>query len=241
MDFRKLIRDAEKVKDVLREFPDGRLVCKKQVKIYIPTRFEECNLAFIGAETNIIGIYAIVVDDLYYGVSLVNAMMRIEPTSIMKVEIDGVWHYEFLFDAGSTVISDVKLVKNDTLVYYIYNEIVSKGHVPLYVNYMDLGKLFDTAKYHAGADVGNNREVSELLISLIARDSKNRHTYYRQSVSEISDLINNPPAYISLKSVIYAATNTVNKLAGSYFSDAVVSALVSPSSETARIETILRR
>lgn len=241
MDFKKLVRDASKVHSCLAELPDGRLVTKKPLRIYIPARFEEASLAFIGVETNIIGIFAIVTEDNYYGVSMVNAMIRIEPTSIMKIEIEGEWYYEFSFEAGSTVISDMNLVKTDVLVYKIYNEIVAKGHVPWYLSYMDLGKIFDSARKHAGANIGGQREVTELLISLISRDPDDRHRYYRQAVKTSADLHKKKPAYISLRSVIYAATNTVNKLAGSYFTDAVTSALVSPAERVERIENILRK
>ena len=110
MDINKLIRNSDKVKEALCELPDGRLVCRRPVKIYIPVRFEERGLASIGIETNIIGIYAISVDDKYYGISLVNAFIKIEPTSTMKIDIDGVGYYEFSFEAGSTVMSSVNLV-----------------------------------------------------------------------------------------------------------------------------------
>lgn len=241
MEPKKLKRDASKVHACLKELPDGRVVTTKECKIYIPARFAERGLAFIGIETTIVGIYAIVVDDTYYGISMVNAMMRIEPTSTVKVSIDEEEFYEFSFDPGSTVISSTQLVRNDQLVYKIYDEIIAKGHVPWYLGYSELGKLFDTAKYHAGANIGTNHEVTELIVSMIARDVKDRHRYYRTAIKSYEDLVKNPPAFIPLRSVTYAATNTTNKLAGSYFSDGLVSSLVSPADRVERIEDLLRR
>ena len=177
-----LVRAPGKIHECLAELSDGRLVAKKQLKIIIPARFAECRLASINVEVNIVGIFAIILDDKYYGVSLVNAMMRIEPTSTMKIDIDDVGHYEFTFEPGSVVMSSVNLVKTDTLVYRIFDEIIAKGHVPWYVSYTDLGKLFDTAVYHAGANIGKNHEVTELLVSLISRDKKDRYKYYRQTI-----------------------------------------------------------
>ena len=43
-----------------------------------------------------------------------------------------------------------------------------------------------------------------------------------------------------MRSVIYAATNTLNKIAGSYMETGVVSALVSPSDREERIEILLK-
>lgn len=241
MDIKKLVRNPSKIHDALVELPEGKLVCKKRLRIYIPVRFEERNLASVSTDIYIVGIYAIVLDDLYYGISLVNAMMRIEPTSTMKIDIDGVGYYEFTFEPGSTITPSVNLVKNDQLVYRIYDEIISKAKVPWYISYSDLGKLFDSAQYHAGANIGNQHEVTELLISLISRDNNNRHRYYRQSIENLNDVVTKPPAYISLRNVAYSATNTTNKLAGSYFNNGVVSALIEKSTRSEKLEKILRR
>ena len=45
---------------------------------------------------------------------------------------------------------------------------------------------------------------------------------------------------IPLRSVAYAASNTTNKLAGSYFSVGLTSALVNPTERVEKIEAILR-
>ena len=240
MDPKKLIHDAERVKSHLKELPDDRLVAVKPVKIYIPTRFAERNLAQIGIETHICGIAGIVIGDTHYATLLANAMLRIEPTSTLKVMIEDEEYYEFSFDAGATVLSSTQLVKTDTLVFRIYDEIIAKGRAPWYLGYDELGKLFDTAKSLAGANIGQNHEVTELLISMIARDPEDRTKYYRQTVKSREELRKRPPAIIPLRSVQYSATNTVNKLAGSYWNDALVSALVSPGDRVERIEKLLR-
>jgi hypothetical protein len=240
MDVSKLIRDPKRVQAYLEELPNGSLVCKKPVKIYIPVRFAERGLAQIGIETYIVGVYAIVVEDVYYGVSMVNAMLPIEPTATLKMQIDGDEYYEFSFDAGSVVVTSTDLVKTDVLVYKIYDEIISKGRVPWYLGYLELGKIFDTALYHAGANIGANQEVTELIISMISRSEKDRNQYYRTTIEDLSQLMVVKPAFIPLRSVQYAATNTTNKLAGSYFGDALVSALVNPADRVERIESLLR-
>jgi hypothetical protein len=241
MDPKKLVHNPEKVHAYLKELDDNRLVTTKGCKIYIPTRFAERNLASIGIETHIVGIAAVVVEDSYYGVLLVNAMTRIEPTSTLKVMVGDDEYFEFTFEAGSTVIASTQLVKTDTLTFRIYDEIIAKGRAPWYMGYTELGHLFDTAKYHAGANIGTNHEVTELIVSMIARDPEDRTKYYRQTVKSKDDLKKRPPAIIPLRSVQYSATNTVNKLAGSYWNDALVSALVSPAGRTERIEELLRR
>lgn len=240
MNVKNLVRDADKVKAALAEVEGGKLVALKPVKIYIPTRFAERGLATIGIETQICGVYAMTVEDSFYAVSMINAMVPIEPSSMMKILINDDEYFEFEFDKGATVIPLLDLLKTDSLVYKIYNEIIAGGHTPWYLDYKDMALIFDTAKEHAGANIGQNHEVTELLVSMVARNAKNRNEYYRHAIKDIGDLITNPPVFIPLRSVEFAASNTLNKLAGSYFSRGVVSALVNPTDRMERLDAILQ-
>lgn len=240
MNPKELIRDASKVLECLQELPDESLVALKEVKIYVPVRFAERGLAEVGVETYICGVYAIVVGDKYFGVSTINAMIRITPTSTMKIKVKGDDYFEFTFAEGSVVIPSLNLVKNDIIVYRIYDEIISKGRVPWYMDYETMGHIFDSAGYHAGANIGENSEVTELIISIIARNPDKKSDYYRTVVTNPELALKATVAWIPLRSVTYAATNTTNKLAGSYWSVGVVSALTAPAERTERIEMLLR-
>lgn len=241
MDYRKYVRDAAKVLGNMRELENGSWVTVKGCKIVIPARFAERGLAYVGIETSIVGHFAIILDDQFYGVSNANAMMRITPSSTGKVTYDEDEYYEFTFDPGATVCPSLNLVKVDTLVYSIYDEIISKGRVPWYLNYADLGQLFNTAREHAGANIGQQQEVTELIVSLIARNPQDRTQYYRQTIKTPEDLASKEIAYIPLNSVMFAATTTLGKLSGSHARDGLISALSSPTERLERIEELLRR
>ncbi len=240
MDVKKLIRDPGRIHAALKKLPDGRVVALSDLKIHMPERFNGRNLAEVGVRTYGCGIFAYIVEDKYYAISLVNAMMELSPTSTSKVEIDGDLYYEFFFERGSTVIVSSALIQQDTLTFRIYDELMSKGRVPWYINYLDMAKIYDTAKYHAGANIGQEQEVTELIVSLISREQGNLKNYYRQSVKDMRDLVLRPPAFVPLKSVQHGATNTTNKLAGARFADGIVSALNNPAERTERVERILR-
>lgn len=240
MDPSKLLRGADKVHACLKELPNDKLMALKEVQIMIPVRFAERGLASVGLDTQIVGHCVYIVENKYYAISLTNARLKIKPTATEKVDIRGDQYYLFTFEAGSTVVEDLQLVKVDTLVYRVYDEMLSKGNIPWYINYLDLMQIFDSAPKHAGANVGRNREVIELLVSLIARDPKDRTRYYRTAINDITDVTAKPPIFTPVKSVRDAATNTTNKLIGSYFTDATVAALVSPAQRTERIEALLR-
>jgi hypothetical protein len=239
MEISNLIRDPSKIHAVLHEQNNGSVLCSKECKIYIPARYKDRNMAYIGSENHILGIYAITVEDKYYGVSLINAMIPIDPTITNKIKINEVEYYEFVFKAGSKVMKSTNLVKTNTIVYLIFDEFFSGGRIPWFIGYEELGKIFDSAKYHSGANVGTNAEIVQLIASLTARDAKDKTKYYRSIITKYSELVSNPPAYVPLESVEYSSTNTTNKLGGSYMSKGIISALNDPADRVEKIEKIL--
>jgi hypothetical protein len=237
----KLIHDEKRVHACLHETPEGSLIALKPMYVQIPVRFSERMLAYVGKTATIIGICAFVTADGFYGVSLINAMFNLKPSKTEIISIDGVGYYNFHFDAGDTVLEFTDLVKNDKLVFRIYDELMSKGNVPWYIDYLGMGSLFDTANKHAGAPIGEEQEVTQLLASMLSRDNTNRKIYYRQTLKSMDDLKVKRPAFISLRSIQFSATNTVDKLAGSYFTVGLTSALVSPTTRVENIDNILRQ
>ncbi len=240
MDVRKLIRNPETVKGQLKKQADNTVITNRGCKIYIPARFAERNLADLGVDNYIVGMFAMTVDDTYYSFCNINALIQITPDSVNKINIEGEDYLEFVFMKGSTVIKNTFLVMNDILVFRIYDEFMSKGNIPWYMNYEDAGKMFETAGKHGGTSVGSSPEVVEMLIATIFRDAKDRNISLRTIINTREDLITKKFVTIPLRSVAYAASNTTNKLAGSYFSVGLTSALVNPTERTEKIEAILR-
>lgn len=237
------VRDAKKVLSALVTRPDKSVVTKVDAKIVFPVRFEERLLAQLGVENLVIGLFPIIIeegDTSYYSLLNVNAMVSLNPTDTKKTSFNGTDYYCMEFAAGSVIINTLELVQSSAVLFRLYDELFSKGKIPWYINYEDLGSIFDTAKKHAGASVGDDPEVIQLLAAIVSRDPKDRTKYYRSIVESRDTLRKVPPAYIPLRSVQYAATNTVNKIAGSYFSDGVTSALLAPSDRVESIEQILR-
>lgn len=241
MDYRRWVRDAAKVHACLHEAKDGSILTSKKCAIYIPERYAEKQLASIGAEVYILGIFALVVEDRYYAVSSALAKIRLKNPTIATVKFDGDNYLEFTFEPGSVVIADKELVKDDILTYYVFEEFITKGRVPWFMNYQqDLAGLFDTAELHAGVKLGNNHVVLEIIVAAITRNAKDPTVYYRHLIQKESDLKTIEPVTIPLRSVSYGATNTTSKLVGSYFGEGLTSALVNPSEKVETIETILR-
>ena len=238
MSMETLVRDAGKVLATLTTRNDASVVTSKGCQVYFPTRFADRFLAEVGLSNSCVGLFVIVVDN-YYALVIVNAMVALNPSSTKTITFKDTEYFEMSFNAGAVVIESLELVQNNDILYRLYDELFSKGKIPWYVGYEDLANLYDTAKEFAGANVGENPEVIQLLTSLVSRNVNNRLQYYRSVVNTRKDLIDNPPAFVPLKSVMYSATNTVNKLVGSYFSEGVVSSLLYPTTRVEPLERIL--
>lgn len=238
MNVSDLVRDSAKVHAALIQSKTGALVATKALKIYVPSRFLERELLTITNEIRTVAIFAIVVDDKYYGVSTVNASIQLTPSWTNVTEVDGEECYEFGFDKGATVTPNINLVKDDALVYKIYDEVIAKGNIPWFVGYLDLGKLFMTAKSHGGIHLAANNIPLEMMAASISRQSSDRTKYYRHALGEGAKDIK--PVFIPFRSVMYGATNTTAKLMGAYFDEGLTSALVNPSTKKEGIEQLLR-
>lgn len=237
MDIATLKRDADFIKKNLKQVGDT-LITTVDCKIYIPMNFAERKLAIISNEIRIVGIYAITMGDVY-GVSSACAMLQITPSSTSIVKIADDEYYEFSFDKGAVITPNCNLVKEDTLVYNIYDNIIAKGHVPWYLSYVDIGKIFATSDYHGGMSLGPTNTTIEILAASIARDSKDRTLYYRHTIDSLEGV--DTSVKIPFRNVIYGATNTTARLTGAYFDDGLTSTLVNPSESVEGIETLLRR
>lgn len=236
----KYKRDAAASLTYLVENASGQVLTKKNCKIQIPVRFTEVGLGEVGIDTFAYGFFPIIFDSDEYAVLNVCAMVELNPYKLTIVTVDEVDYYEFYFDAGQVVFKTTDLVKKETLMYNVFDEFIFKGKLPWYAEYDDVGKLFDTALYHAGSKVAQNLEVIEFVASMISRSKADRTKYIRTVASTYSDVRLDRVDFVPLKSVFYSVSSTLNKIAGSYFTDGVTSALVQQSANVEKIERIIR-
>jgi hypothetical protein len=237
----KLIRNAQKVHSVLRDLPGQPVTTSANLTIHVPVRFTEIGLASVGSSVFIYGLFAMILDSGEYALCNVNALVEIKPSLIERVVIGGNDYLQFKFFPGDTVIVTKELVCRSSLIYTAINEFVFKGKVPYYVDYDDVGKLFDTAKKHAKTSATILPSAMEFLAAFIARSKQDRTKFIRETAESFNDFHREKLEWVPLQSVYWSAPNTVNKLAGAYGgSDGIVSAIVNPTHRAERIEKILR-
>ena len=235
-----MVRDAAYVKSFIKELPTGQLFTTQPCRIQIPTRYKDREIAHIGLENYIYGIFALIAENNRYAVSSVTALMKINPAKTIQVLVNEVPYYEFHFEANSIIVETTDLVKKDILIYNVLDEFFFRGKIPWFLGYEDVAKIFDTADAFAGSRVAENQETIEFITSIIAKDPNDRLKYYRTAVETYNDLLTKPPKFVPMLSVFYSVTNTLNKLAGRDYNDGVVSALVTPTEEVQRIEQLVR-
>ena len=233
-------RNAPAVLDQLKVSPAGQVITRAYCKIQVPARYMDIGLGQIGTETFVLGCFALMLEDGQYTVCNIASIVELNPFKTLTTMIDEVLYYEFYFEPGQVVIPTIDVLKRSDIMYNIFDEFMFKGKVPWYLNYEDIGKLFDTAKSHGGSNVGESLETIELIASMITRHVKDRTRPIRQVIQDYKELTPNNISYVGLNSIFYSVNSTLNKLAGAYFTDGITSALVTPTDNMSTIESILR-
>lgn len=232
-------RNADAVKATLKETPNGSLVTTTGCKIYIQESFRAKQLITLGKRVMIVGFMAIVVND-QYTVSTTPSMMEITPAKTRTVEIGGMSYYEFTFEPKSTVVKSLDLVKDNQLLYYLFEEILARGRVPFFYDYETLGTFFNGMFKYTGSSLVDTVSIAEMIIAQLARSEKNRKVPLRNLIKTEEDIHRIPFVWIPLRNVVDGSSDTVAKIAGSYAGDGLDSAIVNPTDRIQPIERILR-
>lgn len=234
-------RNAEKVLKALSEDsdPSKPVIAQANLVIQIPARFREIGLAQVGTPSYVFGLFAIILESGEYALFSANAFVELGPCTIDKVVINDQEHYNFHFQKGDVVIRTRELVKRSELIYKGMEEFIFQGKVPWYVGYEDMGKIFDSAKYHSGTKAEIQPAIMEFMAAYNARYKNNRIKFIREVATSYGEF-DKQLAWVPMRSVYWSAPGTVNKLSGAYFEDGIVSALVNPSEREEKIERILR-
>lgn len=240
MDISKLKRDPDRVNANLIVRGD-ELVTKVPCKVLVPTRYFERGLGTLEPEVYAVAIYALVMEDSYYAVSLAPTMMRFTPTDINHVTIDEVEYTVFSFEKGAVVCPQLNLVVRDEMIYYVYSELTAKGNNPWFMERDDLAMPFENAPKFCGVTVGSNHAIMQMVYSSTTRLGTDRSVQYRHAAKTPQDLKNLRSVTIPLRSIIWGPTNTFARIIGSYFKEGLTTALVNPSDKVEPIEDMLRR
>jgi len=236
-----LKRNPSIVLNKLKTTENGSIITTEDCKIQVPSRFMDIGLGQIGVDTFVFGNFPIILTDGNYSVMNVFALIDLKPRKTILIEIDGIEYFEFYFDSGEVIIRNKSVIQSSDLIFNVFDEYVFKGKVPWYVDYEDIPKLFNSASKYTGTNVGQSKETIEFIVSMITRKKNDREKYARNDTKSYKDVTASKITYMPLTSPYYSIHNTLNRLAGSYFSEGVTSSLIKKTDKISNIEDILRK
>ena len=240
MEYRTLKRDVDKVKAGYKVGSDRSLIATVPSKVIFPERFLEKELASIGARNYVVGAFAHIVEGGYYANFTAVCMVELKPSSIGTFKVGDETYMEMNFEPGDTVMVAQEAIEDMILPYRIYDEMISKGHWPFYMNYLDRIKLLFSANKLAGVDLLSNHAMLELNAAAISRDPKDVTQYFRHVVKTQADAYETIPLSIPLMSVPRGTTNAVSRLMGSNIKQGLNAELANPTTKLENVEQLLR-
>lgn len=240
MDITQWKHNPTALKSTLKELPNGSLVTLTGCRIVIQESFRAKQLITMGKRIMVVGFFAIVNSNNEFAVNTTPAMISISPSEISVEVIKGRSYYVFGFQAGSTVVRSTDLVKDNSILYYLFEEILARGRIPFFYDYITLSGFFaNTAKY-TGTQLVATPSIGEMIIAQIARTVENRQVPLREKLVSYKDLKTIPYTWIPIRSVIDGSSDTTAKITGSYTGDGLDSAIVNPTTTVQPIERLLR-
>lgn len=219
-------------KDLLPQNGDNTLTAKKDIRILFPESWVGRDLAWVEGIITVLSKFMILCDGQY---TVMNdcSYIPLTPDSIGLTTVDGVSHYEFIFNAGSVVCPNDNVLIDEDILYLIFTEFVEKGRVPPYFSSTHLSTMYINSKVATGRVLSADNSINEMVAGSITRQKGSELTQLRfVKKSERSK-----PVYVAFRSPIYMAQTTMTKLSTAYFQDGVTSALLT---ETVKIEPMER-
>ncbi len=237
-----MIRDKAQVAKAKKDISSGgvkKCIATKPLKLIIPSYFETRDLVTLGDQIQVVGYYALIVDEKYYTVASYCGKVITVPSSIKRIMIEDEEYFEFTYEVGDVLFANYDILSIDFVAMSTYEAVYDRGRVPFYFNTHDVGTLLYTAASIAGANLSVNPMSFEMLAEKIAYDPKNPDRSYRHSLKTQADAINTPPLWINLRSVQNIATNALSALVGAHADDGLLKIINDPSRRPEKLEELV--
>lgn len=211
---------------------EGAFYTSSALTIEFPKWYSEKGLYVSEDVHYLYGIFAIIVGN-NYSVSVIPTVVTTLPIMVTEVQREDGAYIQLSYAAGSKILQSNKAIMQPFLAYNFFDGFFMQAKVPWYVGYEDLCKLMTNTVSYGGTNLGRNHTSNELLTSFIARSSKDKSKFFRTAP------VGNPE-FVDLMDVRYSSLSTVNKLAGNYFNESLVSALVQKETSPTTLEKHVR-
>lgn len=226
-------RDSSYIQSNIIE-KDNKFFTKEKTIIEFPKWYADKDLMeIVNNEYYIYGIFAIKMNNKY-SVSIIPTLINTTPIVIKETQVNDTEYYQFIYNKNDCIINSKSVVKKELLSYNMFENFFIRAKVPWFLEYEDLIKIMDNLNKYAKSPLGDNYLATELVTSFIARSKKDLKTFYRLALNEDVE-------YIDLLNPYYANLNTVAHLAGGYFQENLVSAILNKEKEPSKLENLVRK
>jgi len=239
VDISKFVRKPDIIKKKIKKVGDS-FVANETLYIMFPSRLVNKGLVDLDTISKVIGTLCVYDEKGNYSVINIPARIKIEPNEINDIEVKGEEYTRFTIEKGSTLFASLKVVNELEVVFPLFDLYMLQGKVPWYMNYIDLFNLFTRTGKYAGSRVGKNYLGFESLTAINARDPKNPDTEFRMILRSSKDLESETPEWVGLQNIYYSFKSTLSKIAGAYFKQGIIAAVVKPEDKETDLEHILR-
>lgn len=201
--------------------------------IEFPKWYQDKELYVVESVHYLYGIFATIIGDKY-SVSLIPTVLTTAPVMVTEIDRDGETYIQLMYGAGSKLLESSRAIMQPFLAYNFLDGYFMQAKIPWFIDYDDLPVLLSNTVSYGNTNLGINQTSNELLVSFIARHMKDMRSFYRTDPK-------GKPAFVDLMDVRYSALSTVNKLAGNYFNESLVSALVHKETRPTTLENHVRK
>lgn len=240
VDISKWKRSPSIIRNSLKLVGDDIFVTNKKLYISFPARFVDKHLTTLGNTTKMLTVCTISDDSGNYGVMSIPSRIEVSPSEIMDVEMDGELFHMLIIEKGDTLFNNNSIIKDNDLIYAIYELFMLQGKIPWYLGYNEVFKLFSSIPKYTTSSIGADPALFEVLTAIVARNPDKLDEEFRVNLKTSKDLTNKKPSWIGLKNIYYSYKSTGSKLIGNYFKQAEIAAIVNPSVKGTELENILR-
>ena len=167
-------------------------------------------------------------------------MFKTVPLNVKEYKVGETEYIQLLYGKDTCIIENSEVVRKDVLSYNIFDEYMMAGRIPWFIEYEDVCTIMDNFVEFADSNAGKNLFANELIAAFVTRIKSDPSIYYRTAVTSKDRSQATKYMFNGIDDVFYSAPNTLSKMAGNYYRNGVVSALIQPEKSIGDVEKAVR-
>lgn len=238
MDVSGLKRDRAKIRKAYTiNMDDMSVTANRPLEVHIPKRFIENGMTDVGEKVATTLMAGLVIPGEAYSPWIALADVLMAPMSIREAVINGAVYLILEFEAGDTLIENLRYIQDPNRNYGYFIEFDLYAKLPWFMSKDDLTGLFDNAAKESGASAGGTPQHMRVYYSMMLRDPDNLDQAYRHSKAMLEG---REPVIVGLNNGSMLIDGTIPKITGGFLQDNTVAAIINPDTKVTDLEKIVK-